>query len=79
MSGHRTTVHMSLSVRGALRWPKSRLKGMVRDNLTGRSLTPEQTREWLMDRLAAGVELLAYGDCEGFDPKTGCPGHRETP
>lgn len=71
------TVHMSLSVRGALRWPKKRLGQMVRDTETGRYLSPDATREWLMDRLSEGHEVLPLGDCEGFDPKTGCPGHPE--
>lgn len=70
------TIHMSLSVRGALRWPKQRLCGLVRNTVTDKPLSAEAVREWLFDQLAAGIEVLPIGPgCEGFDPKNGCPGH----
>lgn len=68
------TIHCSLSVRGALRWPQKRLRGLLTDE-SGRSLPPREAREALMQMLSEGVELLSFGDCDGFDPKTGCPGH----
>jgi hypothetical protein len=36
-------------------------------------------RNDLMDELAKGHEVLPLGKaCEGFDYKTGCPGHDDT-
>lgn len=70
----KTTIHMCLDIRGALRWPKRMLKGMFRDD-DGRELGAEEARERLMDELAKGRRVLPYGDCEGFDYQTGCPGH----
>lgn len=70
----RTTIHTSLSVRGALTGPKRHLRWMFRDT-TGRRLTPDEAREYLLDQLAQGRELLPFGECAGFDFKTGCPGH----
>lgn len=34
-------------------------------------------RAAMLDLLARGHELIPMNECEGFDPKTGCPGHRE--
>jgi hypothetical protein len=71
------TVHMSLSVRGALSWPKSLQRnlalGLHHDD--GSVFSVEDLRTYLMDALAAGYEVIPLGDCPGFDPKKGCPGH----
>lgn len=69
-------MHASLSVRGALRWPKSQLRGLFRDS-DGRLTTAAESRDRLLDLLSQGVELLPLGQCEGHDPKNGCPGHQE--
>ena len=72
------TMHFAQSVRGALRnWDKRMLKRMASAFVVdGRPLqTADELREFLMDCLAAGKELLPCGPCEGFDYKTGCPGH----
>lgn len=70
-------LHCCLSVRGALRWPKSKLRGMLR-NESGHALTADEVREWLMDQLAQGREVVPFGAaCDGFDYITGCPGHDE--
>jgi hypothetical protein len=34
-----------------------------------------ELRSALMDEIAQGHEVLPTGECEGFDYKTGCPGH----
>lgn len=73
-----TTIHVSLSIRGALKWPKRQLKGLFRTESGGRT-TAEQSRERLLDLLSEGKEVLPMGPCEGFDFKEGCPGHREEP
>lgn len=68
-------VHMCLSVRGALCWPKRRLAKLMR-RPNGSYATADESREALLDWLAEGWEVLPLGDaCEGFDPKKGCPGH----
>jgi hypothetical protein len=56
-----------------LRWPNRLLKGLQVD---GKPSTPDRVREALMDELAKGHELVPFGEpCEGFDYKSGCPGH----
>jgi hypothetical protein len=65
------TVHVSLSVRGALTWKDSQLRGMFRISQGGGCLDAKEARELLMDCLANGQEFLPMGPCEGFDPKTG--------
>lgn len=72
----KTRRHLSLSVKGALRF-KSTLQSLV--NCTtddGKTLTTiDEVRAFLESELAQGHELLPFGECEGFDYKTGCPGH----
>lgn len=72
----RSTVHMCLDIRGALRWGKSQLKGMFTDD-TGRALSADEAREHLYDCLAKGWRVipLTPQPCEGFSYETGCPGH----
>jgi len=35
----------------------------------------EEFKNSLYDELAKGHEVIPMGECEGFDYKTGCPGH----
>lgn len=70
------TIHMCLSVRGALNWPKRKLR-IFTNPATGRTANSDDVRQWLMDHLAEGHEVIPLAkDCEGFDFKTGCPGHQ---
>ena len=72
-----TTVHMCLDVRGALMWPASKQKQLFRNKETGKKLTAVECKEYLMQKLSEGWEVLPIGEmCEGFDKKTGCPGHK---
>jgi hypothetical protein len=73
------TMHMSLSVRGALKWPARMRRGLFRDIQTGRTLDADEAHERLLDLLSQGVELLPMGKCDGHNPKTGCPGHAVAP
>ena len=74
----RRITHCCVDIRGALRWPAKQLKFLLR-HPDGRGMTADEVREALLDELAKGREVLPVGDpCEGFDYKTGCPGH-ETP
>jgi len=67
-------LHMCLDTRGALNWPKSQLRNLIRDTETGRYMTPDKARAWLLDELAKGHEVLPMCGCPDFDFKTGCPG-----
>ena len=70
---------MCIDVRGALR-PGAHLKGMLTDPKTGKAMPVSDVREWLMDRLAEGKNVLPFGPiCEGFSYETGCPGHTPEP
>ena len=68
------TIHVCLSIRGALKWPKRLLKGLFQYE-DGRTMSADEAREHLMDMLSEGKEVLPMGECEGFSFKTGCPGH----
>lgn len=71
------TYHLCLSVRGALmNWSNRRLAGVFRHD-DGRSMTPREAKQTLLDELAKGHEVIPIGTaCEGFDYSGGgCPGH----
>lgn len=70
-----TRMHMHLSVRDAIKWPKSQLRTLFKEDETGRQLTAEEAREYLLDLLSEGKELIPLGKCENFDYKKGCLGH----
>lgn len=78
-----TTLHLGLSVRGALRKSNAALKREFSGCLTrdGKTLTDaNEIRETFFDLLAEGHEFIPIGECDDFDPKSGCRGHRkETP
>jgi hypothetical protein len=67
-----------MSVRGTLsrdkRYLKQALKWITKDD-GSRYRDVEALRDALFDELAKGREVLPMGPCEGFDYKTGCPGH----
>lgn len=67
------TVHMSLSVRGAIKWPARMRKGLFLED--GVRVSAARALEILFDHLAAGREVLPMHDCPTFDFKDGCPGH----
>lgn len=75
------TIHLSLSVRGALGWPlweqRNALRWMFRDDGTKFGSVAE-LRNALMDELAAGHEVVPMAkECDNFDFKTGCKGHED--
>lgn len=75
-----TIRHISLDVKGALmNWDRKMLKNMASSiTVDGTPLkTADDVKFFLLDQLAQGHELLPMADCEGFDWKTGCPGHVE--
>lgn len=76
-----TTIHLCVSVRGMLNWDKRYAKRMIKcggvtKNDGSRYASVDELRYELMNELAAGHEVLPTGPCEGFDYKTGCPGHK---
>lgn len=75
MPGQR--MHLCQSVRGALNWDKRMLKRMckVYTNDDGTHPTPDQLRDYFMDALSEGKEVLPIGECDNFDYKKGCQGH----
>lgn len=72
-------VHLSLSVRRALNWSKAEMKRMAPSiTVDGKQLrTAEDVKNFLLDELSKGHELLPFGDCDNFDWKTGCRGHAD--
>jgi hypothetical protein len=73
-----TTIHVSVSVKGALLAPASQQR-RVFDTLTNDGkpcASVEEYRSVLADLLADGIKHLPMGKpCEGFSYETGCPGH----
>jgi len=71
-------VHICLSVRGALKWPKPEFRRALKW-VTKTGGEPyrdiDELREALMDELAQGHEVIPMGECDNFDFKTGCLGH----
>lgn len=81
------TFHVCLDVRGWLKHAKfpADYKVMLK-HTDGRSMTPDEARDSLMDALASGYEVLptstecgnpcAMAGCTGFDRAGGgCPGY----
>lgn len=70
---------MCQSVTGPLmRWNnrdwKNATKWITKND--GSKFTPEELKKAFMDELAKGHEVIPMGKvCDGFDYKTGCPGH----
>lgn len=71
--------HLCISVRGMLHWStrdtERQLRFFTKDNGTKFS-GPVEFRDYLMDELAKGHEVLSTVQCDNFDFKTGCQGHK---
>lgn len=67
----RKSVHMSVSVDGAIR---NRAFNMFNDD-DGRPVSARAGEEFLRKAQSDGVKLLPMGDCPTFDSENGCPGH----
>ena len=72
----KTIMHMSIDIRGALRWNRGMLRRLLlRDD--GSTASADEALEFLLDDLGKGRKMLPIGTpCEGFSYETGCPGHR---
>lgn len=60
------------------------VQGMLRNKVfcgltdeSGIELGPAQAEERLRVLLASGVQFLRVGECDSFDPASGCPGHAQ--
>lgn len=71
------TIHVGLSIRGALKF-NTRELGMMFRKLDGRGyISADDAKKHLEEHLAAGRLYLPIGPiCEGFSYQSGCPGHR---
>ena len=73
-----TTIHLAIDVAGTLRHFRAReWEGVMTDSATGRTLTPAEVKDYLLECLAKGWKLIPCDPtCEGFDHfGGGCPGH----
>lgn len=77
MSG--VTYHCHVDVRGILSSGRGGLRRATAwlRNSDGSRLTVDELQAALLDELAQGHEALPSGDCDNFDFKTGCRGHRD--
>lgn len=74
------TIHLCVSVRGLLNHSKSEMKRdlkWITDGDGKKFPSVDALKHALMDELAKGHEVLPTCPCEGFDYKTGCPGHEQ--
>ena len=68
-------IHMCLDVRGALMNYEPRdYQGMFKHD-DGRPMTWLEAKSALMDELVKGHHVIPFGECDGFNFETGCPGH----
>jgi hypothetical protein len=71
--------HIRISVRGALSRTPRQLQqnwsGAITDDAGKVLQSGAEIQSFFMDQLALGREFIPMGQCDGFDFKTGCPGH----
>ena len=44
----------------------------------GKECTDKEARDYLKECLNKGYKVIPFGECEGFDYQTGCPGHTKS-
>jgi protein gp37 len=64
-------IHVKLDIAGAIK--NKSFAGFSDDQ--GKFLTRQQAEAELMAMQAKGIKYMSMGDCQGFDPQVGCPGH----
>lgn len=73
------TIHMSQSIEGALKnYTPRQFEKQFANCITGpdgKLIHPREARKLFQQKFDAGERLIPMGDCDGFDPVTGCPGH----
>lgn len=69
-------IHLRLDIAGALmNWKKGDYARVLKNSETGKWLSPEECKRYFIEQLGDGVKYLPMGNCDGFSPHTGCPGH----
>jgi len=69
------TVHICVDIRWLLEMSDRKLSSIMRDD-NGKRRPAREVREFLYQSLQRGWDVLPFGEpCQGFDYKTGCPGH----
>jgi hypothetical protein len=63
-----TRFHMQASIEGLLKYSNKKLGQLL-------EMPGKEARNILLYKKANGEKVIPCGDCEGFDPVTGCPGH----
>lgn len=61
-------IHLCASIEGLLLLSNKKL-GLLTE------MSGSAARKELIQRQLNGEKYISSGDCEGFDPKKGCPGH----
>jgi len=78
-----TKFHVHISTRGVLHCTNSQLMRDWAGSIKINGKAPKdgaEIREAFMDELVQGHECIPFNEpCEGFDYKTGCPGHEIDP
>ncbi len=70
------TFHLCQSVRGALKnWSASEFRHMAKHN----NCTVNDVKNYFMNCLAEGKEVIPIGECDNFSFKDGCMGHIKEP
>ena len=72
----KTLVHVCLDIQGYLQnhTKKSEYAKLFRKD-NGTLMSADEAKRYLLDQLALGRKVLPFGECDGFDFETGCPGH----
>lgn len=74
-----TNYHMSQSIAGPLRNWRPRDWKHATEYITrndGSRYTPSELRTVFLEELAKGHEVVPIGECDNFDWKHGCQGHK---
>lgn len=73
-----TRRHMRVDIKGALRnWDPRLWRDCVTEG--DRTLSVSEVKDQLLEKLSRGELYLPMGDCDDFDPTTGCKGHPMEP
>jgi hypothetical protein len=72
----KTMYHLSLDARHALTtWDNKQFQGMFKHPF-GKPMTTQEAKSLLLDELLRGHEKIPVGECDNFDWKSGCQGHK---
>lgn len=69
------TIHLCLDIEGALN--KARHDPNLAASMFAGISDSKEVIKILEQNLRIGRKVLPFGECEGFDYRTGCPGHEK--